>query len=96
MKALAFMDILREKHAIPWSTEDPTNATPDKMASRSEVKRWLKMGAVRIDGIKVGMDTEIHFPISNIIFFANGAQRTTMGPFELCRIENCKECLGIW
>lgn len=93
MNALAFMDCLREKRAIPWSTEDPTNATPDGMTSRSEVKRWLRMGAVTIDGTKVGIDTEIHFPVSDVVFFSNGAKRTTMGPFELCEIEDCGKCL---
>jgi len=93
MKALAFMDILREKHAIPWSTEDPINATSDKMASRSEVKRWLRMSAVTIDGTKVDLDTEIRFPVSDVVFFSNGAKRTTMGPFDCCEIEDCGECL---
>jgi len=78
MKALEFMDILREKFAIPWSTEGQDCSSTKGMASRSEVKRWLKMGAVDIDGVKVGMGTEIHFPIENIVFFGNGARRTIM------------------
>jgi hypothetical protein len=83
MKALEFMDILRDKFAIPWSTEGQDCSSTMGMASRSEVKRWLKMGAVEIDRVKVGMDTKLHFPILDVIFFPNGKARTTMGFFEM-------------
>lgn len=53
----------------------------DGKASRSELRRWLKMGAVEVDGVRVTADMEVQGNIENLILFPKGKRRCTMGPF---------------
>jgi len=48
------------------------------VASRSERKRWLASGSVLINGGKPGPNTEIQFPVRELIFFPKSRRRCTM------------------
>lgn len=47
-------------------------------ASNSERRRWLEHGAVLLNGTKPKPQDEISFPVTQLVFFPNGARRTTM------------------
>jgi hypothetical protein len=38
-------------------------------ASAPELKRWLKNGAVVINGEKIAWDAEIEFPVTSLVLF---------------------------
>lgn len=46
--------------------------------STSCIYRWLKEGAIEINGMKPKPHDEIIFPITSLIFFPKGNRRTTM------------------
>jgi len=43
--------------------------------THSEVKRWLKMRAVYINGQAPNVNDEITFPVTELIFFPKGRRR---------------------
>lgn len=69
MKAINF---LMQLH-LPMSTERPCTE-----ASRSEVKRWVRRGAVLFNGEAVAVDEPIDFRIISLVYFPNGKRKTTM------------------
>ncbi|KKK90960.1 hypothetical protein LCGC14_2717770 [marine sediment metagenome] len=46
--------------------------------SNSDLKRWLRMSAVIINGTKPKAQDEIEFPITELVFFSKGTRKTTM------------------
>lgn len=58
---------------LPMSTERPCT-----IASRSEVKRWLRKRAVLLDGIAVDVNDKVEFPVGMIVFFPKAKTKTTM------------------
>jgi hypothetical protein len=54
-----------------WSTE-----RPGTKASGSEMKRWIKSGAVLINGKRVGLADEVG-EVEEIILFPRSGRRTT-------------------
>lgn len=71
MNLLTFLNSLRP--AIPFSTEKPCT-----VASNSELRRWIASGAVLINTEKMTWDELVDFPVFSIVFFPNGARRTTI------------------
>lgn len=49
-----------------------------KVASNQDLKRWLEMGAICINGTTPKAQDEIEFPISELIFFPKGERKTTI------------------
>ena len=72
VKAIDYVMGLKQWCALPWSTERPAEA------SRSEVKRWLRKGAVIINGKGLDVNDEVEVPVTCIVFFPNGKRKTTM------------------
>ncbi len=51
---------------------------PCTEATNTEIKRWLKNGAVIINGKKPNVNDEIKIPITELVFFPKGKRKTTM------------------
>ena len=69
--ALAFLNSLRP--AIPMSVEKPCT-----LMSGGELRRHIEQGGVLINGERIQLNEPIDFPVGSIIFFPNGARRTTI------------------
>jgi len=48
-----------------------------KIASNSDLRRWLESGSVIINGEKPKPEDEITFPVTELIFFPNSKTRMT-------------------
>ena len=48
------------------------------LASNSELRRWLKDGAVDINGKRPQPNDEIQFPITRLVFFSHKPRQTTI------------------
>lgn len=59
--------------AIPMSVERPCTHP-----SNSEIRRWINDGAVRINFERWKADEEMPPLVYSLVFFPNGARRTTM------------------
>lgn len=66
-------EYLKRFDHLPMSIERPCT-TP----SNSEIKRWLKNGAVAINGKKPKPNDEIEFPITELVYFSKGKRKTTI------------------
>lgn len=75
MQPLAYLIRLHE--VCQFQTKEGARVGP---ASNSELRRWLKQGAVQINGIKIKPEDEIKVEhIQSIILFPNNKQaRTTL------------------
>jgi hypothetical protein len=62
MTALQYLISLRP--ALPMSKEKPCTA-----ASNSELRRWLRDGAVLIDGERIAADEQVPFPVASLVLF---------------------------
>ena len=49
-----------------------------KPPSNGDLKRWLNMGAIVINGVRPKQWDEISLPIKELIFFPSGRRRTTI------------------
>lgn len=67
MQALRFLLSLRP--ALPFSIERPC-----QVASNGEVARWLRNGAVHVNGQAVGPDTEVD-EVHSLVFFPSSPRR---------------------
>ncbi len=66
-------EYLKSFDHLPMSIERPCT-----IPSNSEVKRWLKNGAVIINGKKPKPNDEIEFPITELVYFSKGKRKTTV------------------
>jgi hypothetical protein len=57
---------------FPWS-----DITQSLQPSRSEVKRWLEQGAIRINGKFPKPHECVYFPIEDLVFFPGAKRQTT-------------------
>ena len=48
------------------------------IASNSQLNRWLKQGAVRINGLFAKPTDEIRNPIDDLVFFPGAKRQTTL------------------
>ena len=71
MNVLTFLNELRP--ALPMSVEKPCT-----QATNSELRRWIKDGAVLFNGERVVWDEEVDFPLISLVFFPSGKRRTTI------------------
>jgi hypothetical protein len=65
-KVTALEFLISMRSALPMSKEagkDP------KIASNSEIRRWLRDSAVVLNGVKVKIDDVVKFPVISLIFF---------------------------
>jgi len=72
MEALEYLKSL-PRNWLPKSVERGI-----KPPSNGDLKRWLNMEAVVINGITPKAHDKITFPIREIIFFPQGRRRTTI------------------
>lgn len=72
MRALQFLIWLRDNVSIPCSTEGK-NIIP----SNSELRRWLQKQSVIVNGDRIGIDDEVKFPITSLVFHPNGKRKCT-------------------
>jgi len=72
MTAIEFLLDLHDVGWLPASTEKTGYPT------RSEVRRWLERGSVRINGVTVRQETEISLPIESLVLFEKSPRKTTM------------------
>lgn len=70
MRALDYIESLRP--AVPFSTEKGCSA-----ASKSEVRRWLDGGSVKINGKSIKANDNIPLPVTSLVFFPKSATRKT-------------------
>lgn len=76
MIALEFLKLLRDEvYCVPRSKEGARVALP----SNSELVRWCKNGAMRLNGVSVAFSDTISFPVTDLVFFPkNRKQRCTL------------------
>ena len=72
MKALDYLKSL-PREGLPKSVERGI-----KSPSNADLKRWLNMGAIIINGKTPKSLDEIELPITELIFFPYGKRRTTI------------------
>jgi len=60
--ALEYLNGLRP--AVPYSVEKPCT-----LPSNGELKRWLKDGAVQVNGEPLRVEDNMNFPIFSLVFF---------------------------
>lgn len=73
MTILDFLKMLRDE----WSC-CPADDMGRGMASNAQLKRWLKQGAIRVNGKFPGPWDEVEFPIEDLVFFPGGKRKTTV------------------
>lgn len=47
-----------------------------RIASNSELRRWIEDGALEVDGKKVKPNEELNFPIQSVVLFGAGRKIT--------------------
>lgn len=70
MQALEF--ILSLRPAVPFSIEKACQE-----ATNSEVRRWFKNKAIRINQEFPNWDDDIKFPVTDLVFFPKSQKRRT-------------------
>jgi acetone carboxylase gamma subunit len=70
MQALEF--VLSMRPAVPFSIEKGCAE-----ATNSEIRRWFKNKAIRVNGEMVGWDDTITFPVTDLVFFPKSPKRKT-------------------
>jgi len=55
-----------------------TNEKGSAKASNSELRRWLQMGAIRINNTRPKPFDIIEFPITDLVLFPKGDRRCTL------------------
>ena len=55
-----------------------SNCTDNGMPSNSELRRWLDSGAVQFNGIRLKSKDEVIFPITDLVFFPNKPNQTSI------------------
>jgi hypothetical protein len=75
-KVTALEFLISMRSTLPMSKEA---GKEPKIASNSEIRRWLRDSAVVLNGIKVKADDNVRFPITSLIFFPKSKEsRCTM------------------
>lgn len=73
MTALEFLIWLRDTmHCTPQSKEGDKVGKP----SNGELRRWLAKGVVRCNGKTLHKDSEVEWPITELVFFPKSARCT--------------------
>lgn len=62
----------RELHAVCQFT---SVEVPGKIASNSELQRWIEQGALLINGERVSKDEPLDFPIISVILHPKSTKR---------------------
>ena len=73
MTAFEYLKFIKEHGYLPMSIERPCTE-----ATNTEIKRWLKNGAVIINGKKPDVNDVVELPITELVFFPKGKRKTTM------------------
>ena len=74
MKAIDFLEEISEYCGKFHSRE-----FPKQKASKSEMKRWLNSSSVIVNGVKpTKWDSEIEFPVSQLVLFPKSEGRITI------------------
>jgi len=67
---MIWLNNLMEFHSIEF---------PDRKASGSELRRWIKNGAIEINGAcPRDFDHALEHPITSLVLFPKGKRRTTI------------------
>jgi hypothetical protein len=75
LKAINFLFWLRDVvKCCPTSKEGAKTGLP----SNAELRRWLKSGAVIVNGRKPGPAAIVEWPIEELVFFPSGKLKTTI------------------
>jgi hypothetical protein len=75
LRAIDFLFWVRDEvKCCPTSKEGAGLGTP----SNAELRRWLKNGAVTVNGQRPGPGDAIEWPIEELVFFPSGIQKTTI------------------
>ena len=69
MKAIEFLKFL---------PHTPLSKEKGGQPSNSELRRWLKKGSVRINGLRPAPGDHVSFPIRELIFFEGSPSRCTV------------------
>ncbi len=72
MKAITYLESL-PREWIPKNVERGIHSP-----SNGDLKRWLNMGAIVINGLTPKANDEISFLIKELVFFPNGKRKVTM------------------
>lgn len=68
MKALLFLIWIRDEVlCCPGSKENAAVGLP----SNGELRRWLDKGMVQCNGEIIKRESEVEFPVTNLVFFPN-------------------------
>ena len=93
------MDAIEYLKALPRDWLPKSVGHGIRPPSNTELRTWLKEGAIIINGAKILPNDEITFPITELIFFPKGIRRTTIVSVErggrkmgLSKEANCLEC----
>lgn len=70
MQALEF--ILSMRPAVPFSIEKACME-----ATNSEIRRWFKNKAIRINGMCPDWNDSVTFPVTDLVFFPKSDKRRT-------------------
>ena len=65
--------LLSLRPMIPFSVE--RGCQP---ASNAEIRRWCNSKSVLLNGVLVGFDDKIIFPVTELVFFPKGKRKTTI------------------
>lgn len=71
MQALEF--VLSMRPSVPFSIERACQE-----ATNSEIRRWFKNKAIRINGEFPNWDSKIQLPVVELVFFPKGKRKTTV------------------
>jgi hypothetical protein len=71
VNAIPWLNGLRP--ALPMSVERPCT-----LMSNGELRRHIAQGGVLINSERIEVHEEIDFPVFSLVFFPNGARRTTI------------------
>lgn len=70
------IDFLLEVNALCCGFH--TNERGYTKATNSELRRWLQMGAVVINGVRPKPFDVIEFPVTSMVLFPKGARKCTL------------------
>ena len=71
MQALAFVISMRP--SVPFSIEKACQE-----ATNSEIRRWFKNKAIKINDDFPNWDSDIKLPVTQLVFFPKGKRKTTV------------------
>lgn len=74
MRVIDLLTDLRERKAIPCSTEGRKTGEP----STAELRRWCAKGSVWINGNQAKAGDTVEFPLESLIFFKGSRRHTTV------------------